>query len=232
MRWKRLLSTGVLLCLLMLLLVPSIISAQGVTVSIDSPAEVDAGTAFIVRVNITDVTNFNVCNYNISYDPSVFKFTDVTDGLIGSTAIPVDNWNELFSGTTNTTIVVEHLPGISGVNGSGYLAELHFDVIGLYSITSEIVISNGTLGDNNATKIQATWANDSVNVIGLPMPTATLLPTATPTPSRAPTPTPSPTRTPASEDGMDMAIWVWIVIGFVFVILLVVIIMLIIRRRR
>jgi hypothetical protein len=178
---RRLLLIGVLLYLLILFLVPSVISAQGVAVSIDAPAEVDADTNFIARVNITDVTNFNACNYNITYDPSVFKLTDVTDGLIGDTAIPAEHGNELSSGTTNTTIVAEHVPGISGVSGSGYLAELHFHVIGEYNITSDIVIFNGILGDNTAAPIQATWTGASVNVIGLPPPTPSPIGT-TPTP--------------------------------------------------
>ena len=112
-------------------------------------------------VNITAVTNFNACNYNITYDPSVFNLTDVTNGLIGTTTIPVVIWRQIAPGTV---IVVENVPELSGVNGSGSLAELHFDIIGEHSTTSEIVISNGILGDNNATRRQATWTGASVNV--------------------------------------------------------------------
>ena len=224
MQKRKLLSllvVSTLLCLAVTLSLTSTSNAQGVTVSIDAPAEVDAGTNFTARVNITDVTNFNACNYNITYDPSVFNLTDVTAGLIGGTTIPVVIWNEPVPGTGS---VVENVPGLSGVNGSGYLAELHFDIIGEYNITSEIVISDGILGDNTATQIQATWTGDSVDVIGLPP--------LTPTPSPTLTPTPSPTPTAASTNGLNIETWVWIVIGFVFVILLVEITMLIIRLRR
>ena len=217
-RRRRLLLIGILLYLLMLFLVPSIISAQGVAVSIDAPAEVDAGTNFIARVNMVDVTNFNAGNYNITYDPSVIDVTDVTNGLIGTTSIPVVMWNKVASGTVS---VVENVPELSGVNGSGYLAELHFHVIGRYNITSDIVISNGILGDNTATEIQATWTGASVNVIGLPP--------LTPSPIGT---TPTPTPTSASTHGPGIETWVWIVISFVFVILLAVITMLIIRLRR
>jgi hypothetical protein len=212
---------GLLILLLMSFLVPSTISAQDVTVSIDAPAEVDAGTSFIVRVNITDVVDFDACDYNITYDPAVFNMTDATAGLIGGSTIPVELWNEFVSGTVS---VVENVPGISGVSGSGYLAELHFDSISEYSSTSEIVITDGTLGDNTATQIQAIWTGASVDVIGLPVPTPTLSPT--------PTASLTPTETPVPSDGSDIEIWVWIVAGFIFILLLVVIIGLVIRLRR
>ena len=193
-RFKQLLFIGVILNIALALVLPATASASVVTVSIDAPAEVGPGTSFIARVNITGVTNFDACDYNITYDPSVFNMTDVTAGLIGGTAIPIDFWNENVSDTIK---VIENVPGTSGVNGSGYLAELHFDIIGPYSITSEIVISNGTLSDNTATQIQATWTNESVHVLGLPMPTATLPPTATPTPT--------PTETPADVTPVNNA---------------------------
>ncbi|GAI53250.1 unnamed protein product, partial [marine sediment metagenome] len=48
-------------------------------------------------------------------------------GLIGSTPVPVDMYNEISSGTYR---VVQNVSGLSGATGSGYLAVLHFHVIG------------------------------------------------------------------------------------------------------
>ena len=84
-KWRRLLIVGVILSLAIVLVPPSIASAQEISVSIDAPAEVGEGTDFIARVNITDVTNFDAANYDITYDPLILEVTDVTDGVIDGT---------------------------------------------------------------------------------------------------------------------------------------------------
>jgi len=59
---------------------------------------------------------------------------------------------------------VENVPGLAGVSGSGYLAELHFHVLGLDGESSDIDLSNGVLGNNQAQAIPASWFGDSVTV--------------------------------------------------------------------
>jgi hypothetical protein len=169
-KWKHLLKVIVILCLAIILLPSSIASADGVTVSIDAPAEVDAGTDFIARVDITDVTDFDAANYDITYDSSILEVTDVTDGVIDGTAIPVGMWGFVPAGTQGTIRVIQNIPGISGVSGSGYLSEIHFHVVGSAGSTSGITMSNGVLSDNTATEIPATWLGDSVHVAGAPGP--------------------------------------------------------------
>ena len=142
-KWKHLLKVVVILCLAMMLLPSSSASADGVTVSIDAPAEVDAGTDFIARVDITDVTNFDAANYDITYNSTVLEVTDVTDGIIGDAAIPVDMWGFVPAGTQGTIRVIQNIPGLSGVSGSGYLSEIHFHVVGSAGNTSGITMSNG-----------------------------------------------------------------------------------------
>jgi PKD repeat protein len=60
--------------------------------------------------------------------------------------------------------VVQNVPGLSGASGSGYLAEIHFHVIGEYGNTSDIAFSNGMLSENTATEITAIWVDDAVYV--------------------------------------------------------------------
>jgi len=155
---------GVILSLVMVLVTPSIASAQEVTVSIDAPAEVGEGTDFIARVSITDVTNFDAANYDITYDPLILEVTDVTDGIIGGTVTPADMWGFIPAETQGTIRVINNVPGLPGVSGSGYLAEIHFHVVGEYCNTSDVTLSNGVLSDNTATAITATWVGDSVHV--------------------------------------------------------------------
>ena len=159
--WKWLLVTGAVLCLAAALVSPSIVIAQEVTVSIDAPAEVAESTDFIARVSITEVTDFDACNYDVTYDPAVLEVTNVTDGIIDGTTIPVDMWGVITSGTIR---VIENVPGLSGVSGSGYLAEIHFHVVGEYCNTSDIAFSNGILSDNAANEISAIWVDDVVHV--------------------------------------------------------------------
>ena len=204
-RCKYLLVAGAVLCLAMVLLLPSIATAAGeVTVSIDAPDEVGEGADFTVRIAITDVTNFNAANYDITYDSTVLEVTDVTDGLIGETIIPVGMWGFVPAETQGTIRLIQNVPGLPDVSGSGYLAEIHFHVVGSASDTSDIVPCNGIMSDNEASEIPATWLGDSVHVTPSPIPTLTPTPTPTftPTPTPTPSPTPTPTVTPTTTPGV------------------------------
>ncbi|GAJ12778.1 unnamed protein product, partial [marine sediment metagenome] len=88
--------------------------------------------------------------------------------LIGSTTIPVSALNEISSGTWR---IVQNVEGYAGVSGSGYLAVLHFTVIGAEGTSSAISLSNGMLGNNLAEEITATWTGDSVSVPDATAPT-------------------------------------------------------------
>ena len=163
-KWRRLLIVGVILSLAIVLVPHFIASAQEISVSIDAPAEVGEGTDFIARVSITDVTNFDAANYDITYDPTILEVTDVTDGVIDGTAIPADMWDFVPAKTQGNIRVINNVPGLPGVSGSGYLADIHFHVVGECCNASDITLSNGVLSDNTATEIPATWVGDSVHV--------------------------------------------------------------------
>jgi clostripain len=139
----------------------TVVAVGAVTVSVDAPATAAPDSDFTANIDITEVTNLDSCNYDITFDPLVLRLDNVASGLIGSTAIPVDMYNELSSGTYR---VVQNVPGLTGVSGSGYLAVLHFHVIGSEGDSSSITLSNGTLSDNSAGEITATWVGDSVDI--------------------------------------------------------------------
>jgi subtilisin family serine protease len=139
----------------------TVVAVGAVTVSVDAPATAAPDSDFIANIDITEVTDLDSCNYDITFDPLVLRLDNVASGLIGSTAIPVDMYNELSSGTYR---VVQNVPGLTGVSGSGYLAVLHFHVIGSEGDSSSITLSNGTLSDNSAGEITATWVGDSVDI--------------------------------------------------------------------
>ncbi|NQT31163.1 MAG: Ig-like domain-containing protein, partial [Deltaproteobacteria bacterium] len=134
---------------------------EPVTVSIDAPDDASPDSDFTASINISEVSDFDSCNYDITFDALVLRLDDVASGLIGSTAVPVDMYNELSSGTYR---VIQNVPGVAGVSGSGYLAVLHFHVIGSEGDSSAISLSNGVLSDNQAGEITATWTGDSVGI--------------------------------------------------------------------
>ena len=137
---------------------------EPVTVSIDAPDEAAPDSDFTANINISEVTDFDSCNYDITFDPLVLRLDDVASGLIGSTTVPVDMYNELSSGTYR---VIQNVPGVAGVTGSGYLAVLHFHVIGSEGDSSALTLANGVLSDNQAGEITATWTSDSIDIISV-----------------------------------------------------------------
>jgi len=137
------------------------VSETGVIVSIDAPDDAEPDSDFTANVNISEVVDFDACNYDVSFDASVLQLDNVTSGLIGTTTIPVDMYNEISSGTYR---VVQNVSGLTGVSGSGYLAVLHFHVIGSEGDSSTISLANGMLSDNLAEEIPATWVGDSVDI--------------------------------------------------------------------
>jgi len=167
-----------------------------VTVSIDAPDEVAAGSDFTANINIGEVVDFDSCNYDVSFDASVLRLDNVTSGLIDSTAIPVDICNEISPGTYR---VIQNAPGLAGVSGSGYLAVLHFHVIGSEGDSSSISLANGMLSDNLAEEIPATWVGDSVTVQDATPPSVTIT-ELTPDPTNDNTPTFTGTATDTSSN--------------------------------
>jgi len=141
---------------------PPAATADVVTVSVDAPAQVVASSDFTVNLNISQVTNLDAVNYDVTFDPAVIRLDNVTNGLIGSTTIPVDIYRQI---SPSTYTVVQNVSGLSGVTGSGTLAVLHFHVLGTAGQTSDITPSNGVLSDNLAQEIAATWTGDSVLVV-------------------------------------------------------------------
>jgi antitoxin (DNA-binding transcriptional repressor) of toxin-antitoxin stability system len=142
------------------------VAAADVTVSVDAPEQVSPDSDFTVNINISEVTDFDACNYDVSYDSSVLRLDSVTSGQIDSTTVPVDVYNEIGDGTYR---VIQNVPGLAGVSGTGYLAVVHFHVIGSEGDSSDITLANGMIASNLAEEITATWTGDSVEVTVTPV---------------------------------------------------------------
>jgi len=163
---RKVLGMIIIVALVLMLWVAIPAAAAEVTVNVDAPALVSPDSDFTVNLNITEVTDFDACNYDFSYDSAVLRLDSVASGLIGSTAIPVDVYNEIGPGTYR---VIQNVPGLTGVTGSGYLAVLHFHVLGAEGDSSDITLSNGMIASILAEEITATWVSGSVEVTVTPV---------------------------------------------------------------
>ena len=137
------------------------VAADAVTVSINAPAQVVEGDSFTVTVDITNVTAFDAGQFDVSFDESLIQLDSVTAGLVGTTQIPIALWNEISAGTCR---IIVNVPGVPGVNGSGYLAILNFHAASSVAGSSSASLSNGFLNDKLGSEITATWVGDSVDV--------------------------------------------------------------------
>jgi hypothetical protein len=207
---------------------PLVAATPGVIVSIDAPGGAAPDSDFTAGVNINEVNDFDACQYDVSFDATALRLDDVTSGLIGSTEIPVDIYDEISPGTYR---VVQNVPGLAGASGSGYLTELRFRAIG--GQDSQIRLSNGVLSDIAASEIEATWVGDSVMVMA-EIPGATTLPPAANLSSEPTTPPPesgpedaasAPLLPPPPPSGYSGLPILWLVIGGVVLFGLIIIFM-------
>jgi hypothetical protein len=133
-----------------------------VKVEVNAPELVDACGTFTATIDVVDdVANFNMALFDLSFDSSVVNVTDVTDGSLDGTAIPVTSWDFIDS---NTIKVMSELSGVTGVNGSGNLATISFEVVGNGGDKCVLKISNGMLANNEAEEIPAEWVADEVTL--------------------------------------------------------------------
>ena len=157
--------------------VPAAAQPPDATVTIEAPSIVPPGGSFVARLNITSVTDLSFATYRIQYDPSVLAVANVTDGMIGGSAAGVsvvDDWTNLESewygwdAAPGELGVVQgaYLAGEAGLSGSGYLAEIEFDVIGAWCDTSPIsfVLEDCAAFDYDEQPIVIDWVDPVVTV--------------------------------------------------------------------
>jgi len=197
--------------------VPPVAATLGVTVSLDAPAQASPDSNFTAAISISQVTGFDACNYDVNFDATVLRLDDVTSGLIGSEEIPVDIYNEISPGTYR---IIQNVPGVAGVSGSGYLAELHFHVIGAEGDRSLVGPSDGVLSDITAGDIEAAWVEGVVMVATAGEDTGL-------SESTGPAPLLPPPPPSAGTDGVPV---LWLVIGGA--VLLGIIILFLVARSR
>ena len=129
-----------------------------VTVSVENPLEVVEN--FSATVNIDNVSDLAMVMFNLSYDPSVIRLTNVERGS------DISSWS-LWRQDTSTagTVKVFAFTNFSGsaIDGSAELARLEFTVVGEVGDRSDIDI-HGLLSDSDMGNIEAIWRASEVCV--------------------------------------------------------------------
>jgi len=147
-----------------------------VEVWIEAPADVKRDELFTATVYISEVRNFDVAQYDIAYDPEVVRVIGVGDGTINETNVPVDMWGFMPPREQGVVRILNNMPGISGINGSGILATVECRAIGNHDATSSLRFIKGhgdpkgelLLGDRWGMEIHATWMDDSIHILFVP----------------------------------------------------------------
>lgn len=100
-----------------------------VPVFLDLPLDNFArGETFTARVGIDNVVDYDASQYQVSYDPDKLDLLEVTDGIIEETVIPIANWAFSPLGEPGCAFILNNVPGVPGISGSGYLCEIRFRV--------------------------------------------------------------------------------------------------------
>ena len=138
------------------------VMAAETNVSITLPATVKCNEIFNGAAIIDQVDSLNACNYDIVFDSSLLEVLDVTRGNINAQDIPVDNWQEMEPGRIR---IIQDLPGVDGLSGSGSLVNLTIRAKGLAGTTASVSLENGNISNANAEEILASWTGASTTII-------------------------------------------------------------------
>jgi hypothetical protein len=151
---SKVISTIIILSMVLVILATPAAASQ-TSVNVNAPERVDSD--FSVVIEIENVIDLDSGQFDLYFDPAAVNVTDVDDGNIGGTAIPIADW----AVDKDKIKVLFNLPGIDGVSGSGSLATIHFETIVPGDCAMEI--SDGLLVNNMAEAMSASW--DGVEII-------------------------------------------------------------------
>ncbi len=133
--------------------------AIGVSVAVNAPEVIT--DAFTATVDVTDISDMNSGQFDLTFDPAVVNVTAVNSGDISGTTVPIVDWRFM---DADTVRVLFKLSGASGVSGTGSVATIEFAVSGSQGDTDVLDISNGLLSDTGADEIPAVWIEGGVTV--------------------------------------------------------------------
>jgi len=152
-----------------LIIIP-VVGAEGVEVSIQD-LSVATGSSMILPVSLQNAEELSEANLEISYDPSVLKFTRIELGGISQNGIIEA------TETTPGTIII-NVADTSGISQDGELMKLLFSVTGAEETTSPISITSKGFQnlDKNDVPTMTNGGKITVTSAGLKAPMAGYIP--------------------------------------------------------
>ena len=135
--------------------------AQPVKVWVNAPESVEEGETFVVTMNITDVTDLNSAQFDLSFDSSVIEISEVKKGEINGETFQTFMHPSI---DEDTERILVSMPIGEGVNGYGYLAEIKFEAKGKGGEKTELSVSNEKLYNTSAKRIKAVWDGAEVTI--------------------------------------------------------------------
>jgi hypothetical protein len=160
---KALLLT-LLLAFVSALCLPGRASADAI-LSVQSPGPVDAGSTFLVTVNISNAANVYGFQFNLGYDATLVQAIGVSEGGFLSSGggttffVPGTIDNGLGSFYSNGDVLIGNIPGVDGM---GTL--LQFDFKAIAAGTSALTLTNIFLLDPNFNLLNESSVDGSVTV--------------------------------------------------------------------
>jgi hypothetical protein len=150
----------------------TVVEIQDNTVSISVPNVVYVGSNFDASVTVQRVKDLADYRLDVTYDPAVIQIVGeeagpqgITSGVIDPTDIHVEIWSFTPAGKQGTVRVLGKVSSVGGASGSGYLARIHFKVVGSTGMKSYIRISNVMLSDVSGHEItNVNWLGSQVSV--------------------------------------------------------------------
>jgi hypothetical protein len=143
----------------------SLATAQTANLSIDPTTQaISTGHVVTVDVDIANVSDLYGYQFDLTFDPSILQAVSSTEGPFlasGGDTFFIAGTNDNVGGTVSATADTL-LTAVSGVSGTGELAQFTFDAIG--TGTSTIGIQNELLLDSNLNLIPDTTTGGAVTV--------------------------------------------------------------------
>jgi len=65
------------------------IARESQAVAVNVPAKAPVSSTFTVTIDIQEVSDLNAAQYDITFDNTVLELTEITEGWIGGTSVPV-----------------------------------------------------------------------------------------------------------------------------------------------
>jgi hypothetical protein len=139
--------------------------AGPVKVEVNAPETAKAGETFVASIDVANIADFTIGLFDLSFNSSVVKVTEVANGKLDGETIPVDMW-EFMDKDTIRVLLYHNVSAITSVSGTGTLATISFEVVGKSGDESALDLSNGMLANNEADEIPAEWIDDQITIGG------------------------------------------------------------------